>query len=110
MSRHRVFNAYNIDEVGVNRNILGETSREILKMNAENLLKNNLERLVNRVKKDYRVDIFGFGNIVKKNSPQMWKSIGANWSDIFSDLDINVNVEIELKGSGLLEKPLKIGD
>lgn len=100
----------NIDEVGVNRNILDETSREILKMNAENLLKNNLERLVNRVKKDYRVDIFGFGNIVKKNSPQMWKSIGANWSDLFSDLDINVNVEIELKGSGLLEKPLKIGD
>lgn len=99
-----------LEELEVSNNLINEKGREILKRNAEKTLKSGIESVINKVKEDFSVDIFGFGNTVQREMPALWKSIAADWNKTFRDLDVNVNVNIDIRSSGLTSKPIKVGD
>jgi hypothetical protein len=42
--------------------------------------------------------------------PSLWKEKEKEWDAIFKDLEVSVNSNIEIANSGLLSKPIKIGD
>jgi len=74
---------------------------------AENM-KNEIEGVINKVQKEYGLDIFGFGDIIYQRNPKLWKEISNDWSSIFKDLKVNVNVNIEIKNSGHLIKDIEV--
>ncbi|RYD04261.1 hypothetical protein N752_15570 [Desulforamulus aquiferis] len=48
-------------------------------------------------------DVLGFGGAVHRKFPQQWnKELGAQWNDIFSNLEVEVLVQAEIKGLGLI--------
>lgn len=85
-------------------------SREEVKKNAEDQLKDRIERLIEKMQKGYGADVFGFGNSVYKNIPKLWKEKWEEWDIIFRDLDVTVNINIEIEHIGLLSDSLKLGD
>lgn len=87
-----------------------EQNREELKKNAEALLKEKIERLIEKMQKGYGADVFGFGNSVYKNIPKLWKEKGKEWDEVFNDLEVTVKTNIEIKHIGLLSESIKIGD
>lgn len=87
-----------------------EQNREEVKKNAENQLKDRIERLIEKMQKGYGADVFGFGNSVYKNIPKLWKEKWEEWDIIFRDLDVTVNINIEIEHTGLLSDSLKLGD
>ncbi|HHU89667.1 MAG TPA: Ger(x)C family spore germination protein, partial [Clostridiaceae bacterium] len=87
-----------------------EQKRKELKKNAEEQLKDRIERLIEKMQTGYGADIFGFGNSVYKNIPRIWKDKGEEWDKIFRDLDVTVKTNIEIKHLGLLSESIKIGD
>lgn len=104
-------------EVTVNTNIggiLGEEDyisvpgRILLKKQAEEQIKGNIEALVIKAQKKYKADIFGFGNQIRRNMPQVWKSIEKDWDKYFTDLEVKIDVEVNIEGSGLIKKPTKV--
>lgn len=99
-----------LDELSVNENLIDEKGREKLKNEAEKILKSNVENVITKVKEEYGLDIFGFGNTIKRDMPAQWKTLSSNWSREFKDLDVNVNVKIKIRESGISLKPIKVGE
>ncbi|ACL77307.1 Ger(x)C family spore germination protein [Ruminiclostridium cellulolyticum] len=77
---------------------------------AEKYLKNKVESVIKAVQNEYGIDIFGFGRSVRQDFPNLWKEINPDWDNVFKNVPVNVNVEIQVKNSGLLSKKIVIGD
>ena len=83
---------------------------EKLEKQAQNTLKQNVERVIKAVQSEYDIDIFGFGLKVKQDMPELWKKIKPDWNDFFKNVQVKANVEIKIKHAGLLSNPIMMGD
>lgn len=89
-------------------NYINEEERNKLKNRAEEQIKSDCNLLVEKLKKQYKSDIIGFGKELKKKKPQEWKKVSNNWDEIFESLDINISVNIDIKYSGLTRKNIEV--
>lgn len=46
-------------------------------------------------------DIFGFGDLVRKHHPQLWKEIGPKWEEYFSDLSCEIKAVSHIRRTGM---------
>lgn len=82
--------------------------RERLKVLAEESVKNQIEKLIKDVQKEFGFDIFGFGNIIRQRNPKLWKIIEKDWDTIFMDADFNIVCDIQIRNSGYFLKPIQV--
>ncbi len=87
---------------------IGLPGRIHLKQEAEKQIKSNLEALVIKAQKKYKADIFGFGDQIRRKMPQEWKSIEKDWEKYFTDLVVKIDVDVNIMGSGIINKPTKV--
>lgn len=90
--------------------ILDDKNREDLEAAAEKKITEGIEDVVFHAQKDYNSDIFGFGDVIKRNKNKVWKKIEGNWDEIYENLPIEVNVDIKIKRSALSSQPIKIDE
>lgn len=88
-------------------NALNKMDIQKLEIVAEKTLKDNILKTITRAQNDFELDIFGFGNLVKEKMPHVWKDIENNWDEIFKGLKINLDVDINVRGSGHLLRSVK---
>lgn len=55
----------------------------------------------------YESDIFGFGEYVHKRDNSYWQKVKNNWSEVFRDLKVHVNVETKIDRSDKIMKTIK---
>ncbi|MEB2294422.1 Ger(x)C family spore germination protein [Priestia megaterium] len=60
------------------------------------LVKNVLEKM----QKEYRVDVAGFGNRLRIKHPRVWMRAKENWDQTFSGVPINYDVKLRIKDYG----------
>lgn len=99
-----------IGEIDSNINYMTEKNRDILKKETERYLKKNIENVVKKVQKDFDSDIFGFGRTIMEDMPSLWKDIENEWDEVFKTLETEANVRVNIKDSGLISKPIQVGD
>lgn len=99
----------NINELETQIDFTSEKGRGLIKKEAEALIENKIKKIIYKVQKEYGSDIFGFGNMVEREYPKLWRENKEKWDEIFKDLDIQVKSEIEIRGSALRSKPIKVG-
>lgn len=99
-----------LTELGFSHSPIDKKGREKIDRKAEETVKYNIENVIRKVQTDFAVDVFGFGNIVQREMPSVWKSIEVNWNEIFRALPVNVNVKMDIKNAGLLSKSIEVGD
>ncbi len=99
-----------LNEIGGSVEYEGEEAIRILGQKAEAQLKSQIEDFVRKVQREYGADIFGFGQTVYKNLPQVWREMHDEWDTVFSELEVTANPIIVIKHAGLLRKPIKPGD
>lgn len=99
-----------IAEIMGGENLVNEKGREKVKKKAQEEIKKKVEGVIKKAQTEYKSDIFGFGSIVKREMPDFWKKTEHDWDDIFCKMSIDVNVEVNIKGSALNMKSIKIGD
>lgn len=63
-----------IAENGSQENYITGKGQEILKKAAEKQLKAHVKMVITKVQREYGVDIFGFGSMVKRQQPGLWKA------------------------------------
>ncbi|MDD9267065.1 Ger(x)C family spore germination protein [Paenibacillus sp. GCM10023248] len=61
---------------------------------------NSVQQLIDKVQKEYKTDIFGFGEVVHRKYPKQWKNLEKDWSHTFSQLQVSVKVDIHCKEPG----------
>ncbi len=91
-----------IDEIDGVENLISEEQRTKLEQSTENTLKKQIQELIRKIQSEYGADIFGFGEELRENKAQVWKSVGNNWEDIFKHLTVNVKMDVHIKNSAVL--------
>lgn len=99
-----------ISEIQGQTNFMDEKYTKSLEDKAQKQLKNQVDLLIKKVQKNFKADIFGFGTIVESEMPNLWNEVKYNWSDYFKELKTQTNVIINIEGSSLRSKPIKVGE
>lgn len=98
-----------LHEWGISDSISKERVKDVEKQFEESL-RRDIENLIKKVQREYRCDIFGFGQILRNQNPQLWRELEGNWEEIFTNLEIEVDTTIELINTNLLFDTIKVGD
>ncbi len=99
-----------ISEIQGQTNFMDEKYTKSLEDKAQKQLKNEVDSLIKKVQKDFQADIFGFGAIIESEMPNLWNEVKYNWPEYFKELETQTNVIINIKGSSLRSKPIKVGE
>lgn len=89
--------------------IKDEENFKILKREAENKIETQIQYLISKLQKDYDSDVLGFGEIFVKEKPKVSEDFKKNGKDIFANLKTEVNVHMQIKGSGKTNDPITVG-
>jgi len=101
-------------KIEINGMLNEETGKEdISNLEAITKIENNTsENIKNEIKssikkaQEYKTDIFGFGQSIHKKYPAKWKIIKNDWNDIFSTLEIKVEVKTNIEKVGVSNEQL----
>lgn len=100
-----------IIELSGEKDFIEEKGREILQKDAEEYVKKDMKKVIDKAQTDFQSDIFGFSGIIMREIPKEWKKkIEPNWEEEFKKLDTNIQVKINIRNSALLSKPIKVGE
>lgn len=99
-----------ISEIDNGVDYTNKEGRKLLKENIENYIEKEIETFIKYIQKEYALDIFNFGDYIRRNHPNTWKIIEKDWDSIFRELNVNVKSNINIKGSGQISKPIKAGE
>lgn len=96
----------NISEIDGFEDYTNKKGRKVLKEMADSYLEKEIEGFIEEIQKSPGIDIFNFGNKIKKMHPKVWKKINKDWDQIFKELKVVVNSDIKIKSSQHISKPI----
>lgn len=70
-------------------------------------LQENIIRVVQKMQNEFNTDIFGFGQIVYRDMPDVWKQYKEDWDNGFKNMQFSVACKIKIRNSGQGGKSLK---
>jgi spore germination protein KC len=71
-------------------------------------VRGEVESVIVKAQKEYKSDIFGFGNIYYKRFPGMWREkYEKKWNDLFPQVPVNINVVAKVVNTGINIIPLE---
>lgn len=95
-----------IQETDCNYDLNDKKIQEKITQKYEKELTKIIEKGVN-VTKEYKTDVFGFGNMIYKYDYDYWKKNKNKWDDIFSSLDVEYDVNLNIVSLGSLLNTLE---
>lgn len=66
----------------------------------EEYVKKHIEQTIERTRKEFDLDVFGFGEKVYRKYPQYWYENKDNWIEIYRDAEINITVQAQMRRTG----------
>ncbi|HBI05186.1 MAG TPA: Ger(x)C family spore germination protein [Paenibacillaceae bacterium] len=66
----------------------------------EKEIKKTVETAIHDVQKKFKLDIFGFGEVIHRKDPKLWKKLGKNWDKKFATLPVDVTVKVRILRTG----------
>lgn len=90
----------------INNNINLNNYKKIDDINKvfEKSLKKDLDKLINKIKYNWKSDILGFGNMIYKKYPQYYKKLKNGY---IKNIEVDVNVNTQILSAGSLTKTFK---
>lgn len=73
----------------------------ILEKEFEQHLEKQVLQTIQKVQKEFGVDIFGFGEVIHRKHPYYWKTIKQDWNEQFSSANFTVKVNLKIEQTGL---------
>lgn len=77
---------------------------EVLEKKTEQYIQKDILATIQKVQKNYKVDIFGFGDEMKHGNYQYFKRVKAHWDQEFSRATFDVKATVTLRRSGIRTK------
>lgn len=80
-----------------------------LEKESEKTLTENIKSTIKHVQRNFRSDIFGFGEALYRSEPDYWNKHKKDWDQIFSQMPVTVKVEMNIRQTGTINNsPLNI--
>ncbi|MGO4887550.1 Ger(x)C family spore germination protein [Anaerobacillus sp. MEB173] len=70
-------------------------------------IEEEINAVLKKAQQDYQADIFGFGETLSKEYPDVWNKVKDNWDERFPEVAVTVNVNIEITSTVLLQGPME---
>ncbi|MBE2978360.1 Ger(x)C family spore germination protein [Priestia megaterium] len=67
---------------------------------SEKKVKHLVKNVLEKMQKEYQVDVAGFGNRLRIKHPRVWMRVKENWDQTFSEVPINYDVKLMIKDYG----------
>lgn len=90
----------NVQDVECKVDLTKEETIADLDKRANRKLEEIVQRTIESVQKKYRVDIFGFGEAIRRADPKAWKKLKTNWDHEFTDLQVQVTADTKIRRLG----------
>jgi len=90
----------NVGEVACQINLEESKTMDELEKIYEEEVKEIMKQTIDTVQKKYKADIFGFGEAIHRSNPKVWKKIKEQWDEKFTELVVNVKVDMKLRRTG----------
>ena len=95
-----------VGECGPDVNINDKAGMTALKEDMQAFLQQNILQVIQKVQNEFDTDIFGFGQIIYQDMPDVWKLYKNNWDAGFKELEFIVSSEIEIRNAAHSGKSL----
>ena len=76
----------------------------------EDMLQEDMKNLVMHVQKEFGCDIFGFGNAIRMEYPDVWKEIESDWDRLFQSIEVVTESQVHIENTALSSKPIIVRD
>jgi spore germination protein KC len=100
----------NIGEIKGVTNFMTEEGAAKLKAAAEKQIHDQIQSSFEKVRDQYDSDVFGFGRKLDMYMPSVWNQIKNQWEQLFSEVQLEVKVDVNIRGSASTQTPLKVGN
>ncbi|WP_332629518.1 Ger(x)C family spore germination protein [Halalkalibacter flavus] len=77
-----------------------DEERQELQVHIENSIKTQLGAFIKYLQ-DEKLDVIGIGNILYRKDPKQWKQHEDNWEQIFSEINFEIDVEVNIISTGM---------
>ena len=94
-------------EVNCKLNLEDSNTIDEIEKNIKDELNKIIQESTYLVQKKYNTDVLGYGKLIHKRYPKKWKQIKNNWDEIFKNLNIETNIDIEIEDQGALIQTIK---
>lgn len=91
----------NVGEVECPINLVKQETIDELEKIYEKETKELINQTITALQKKYEVDIFGFGEAIHRSNPKEWKKMKERWNEEFSDLTVNVKIDMKIRHIGI---------
>jgi len=85
-----------IGDMNLEIDVLDKKQMDELIKKCEQINKERIEKLLEKAQKEYKTDIFGFGNLVYRKDPKLWKELKPEWNNIFENMEFEVDTKINI--------------
>ena len=99
-----------ISEVQGTKNFMNEDNLKVLEIEVEKKIQSEVQRLISKFQKNYNSDALGFAQTFKQEKPKASKTFKESGEDIFGNIKTEVNVHVQIKDSGVTNKPTSTGE
>jgi len=90
----------NIGEVQCSIDLLETKNIADVERLANSKVEGFIDAAVKKVQKKYKVDIFGFGDVIHRSNPKEWRKLKKNWDQTFETMPVNVKVNHKIRHLG----------
>lgn len=90
----------NVGEVECHIDMKDTKTIDALEKSYEKELKEIVHQTIETLQKQYKSDIFGFGQAIHRSNPKTWKKIKNRWDEEFTELTVNVEVDMKIRDTG----------
>ncbi|AMQ07004.1 Ger(x)C family spore germination protein [Sporosarcina sp. resist] len=90
----------NVGEVECHIDMKDTKTIDALEKSYEKELKEIVHQTIETLQKQYNSDIFGFGQAIHRSNPKTWKKIKNQWDEEFTELTVNVEVDMKIRDTG----------
>jgi len=97
-----------LSEITEDIDVGDEEVQKMIEKNAAKAIISEMKAAVNKAQKEHKVDIFGFGNTLYKEYPEIWRKVEDDWDEIFPDIEIMYDVKFKLRRIGLMHNATSI--
>lgn len=90
----------NVGEVECQINLNDQETIVKLEKNTENKMEEIFNMTIETIQKQFKSDIFGFGEAIHRSNPKEWKKIKKQWDEEFPEMTANVKVDVKIVHTG----------
>jgi len=83
-------------------------NKAILSELPEKRIEERCINVISKAQEEFKADIFGFGEAISRQYPEIWEEIKGDWNKEFSDTPVTVNVTVKINQLGQITKPFFI--